>query len=463
MSGIFGVVSKENCKADLFYGTDYHFHLGTSYAGLALSDGKQINREIHRIEKEQFKAKFEHWVSRNNGQYGIGVISDGEPQPLVIKSHLGKYAIVHVGKVSNLDDLTERALKRGEDFSEMSNGETNAVELIASLINEGSDFTEGLLNAQEKITGSSSIILMTSEGIYASRDRYGRTPLVTANSGGRWAVASESCSFPTRGFDEWHFLGPGEIDLITPDGVQMINKPGDRLQICTFLYVYYGFPASNYEGINVEETRYRCGAALARNDDIEVDFAAGIPDSGTAHAHGYANEKRIPHKRPLVKYTPTYLRSFMPVDPIERKLLADMKLIPIKSIIQSKRMVLNDDSVVRATQLGDLIGLLFDKYHAAAVHLRPACPPLFYGCPHIGFSRSRSEMDLAARRAAHTLGFTDIEACAREGSHENEEIIEQLRKEFRLTTLKYQKLNDLIEAVGLPKEKLCTYCWDGCK
>ncbi len=463
MSGVFAVASRNDCVLDLFYGTDYHSHLGTCRGGLAARNGKGLTRVIHDISNAQFRSKFEGDLSRISGHTGIGVISDYEDQPLIIGSHLGVYAIVTVGVVHNADALAREAFdKRTTHFSEMSGGEINPTELVATLINQGATFEEGIRRAQEMIVGSCSILLLTDKGVYAARDRLGRTPLIVGRRKDAFAVTLETCALPNLGFEVERYLGPGEIVLITPEGVETRGKPGDRLQICSFLWVYYGYPASSYEGINVEAARYRCGAALARRDKLQLDLVAGIPDSGTGHAIGYANEARVPHMRPFVKYTPTWPRSFMPQDQSVRDLVAQMKLIPIRELIQGKRVLFCEDSIVRGTQLKDTIQRLYD-YGALEVHMRPACPPLIHGCKFLNFSRSKSELDLAGRRAIKELtgGDQPRPEYARDGSPEYCAMVDRIRQRLRLSTLKYQTLGDLVAAIGLPKEKLCTYCWDG--
>jgi len=465
MGGFFGTVSEGNCVSDLFYGTDYHSHLGTRRGGMAIKNDDGFIRFIHNIENAQFRSKFEDDLGGMHGSAGIGIISDYEDQPLLIGSHLGVYAIVTVGVVRNAAALAAKACgTRATHFAEMSGGEVNPTELIAALINQEATFEDGIRNAQRAIEGSCSILLLTGDGeIYAGRDRLGRTPVAIGARPGAYAVTLETCALPNLGFAVQRYLGPGEVVRITPDGVEQRCPPGQKLRICAFLWVYYGFPASDYEGINVEGVRNRCGAALARKDDVEIDIVAGIPDSGTAHAIGYANQARLPFRRPFVKYTPTWPRSFMPQDQSVRDLVAKMKLIPIREMIDGKRMLFCEDSIVRGTQLKDTIQRLYDC-GAREVHMRPACPPLVYGCPFLNFSRSRSEMDLAARTAIQALGENAAEPSpefAVPGSDKHCAMVEAIRKRLKLTTLKYQELPDLIEAIGLPKEKLCTYCWDG--
>jgi amidophosphoribosyltransferase len=463
MGGFFGVVSQSDCTNDLFFGTDYHSHLGTRRGGMAMANGGAFKRFIHDITNSPFRSKFEHDLQRLSGRLGIGVISDYEDQPLLIGSHLGSYALVTVGVVRNAEELTRRAYAKGAHFSEMTGNEVNPTELIAMLINEGRSFEEGIHLAQEAIEGSCSLLVLTTEGIYAARDRLGRTPVIIGRKNGSWAATMETCAFPNLDFEIDRYLGPGEIVLMTPDGVEQKQKPGERLQICSFLWVYYGYPPSCYEGINVEDVRNRCGAALARNDTAKVDMVAGIPDSGVSHALGYANAAGIPYRRPYVKYTPTWPRSFMPQDQTVRELVARMKLIPIRELIQGKKVLFCDDSVVRGTQLRDQVQRLYAA-GASEVHMRPACPPLVYGCKYLNFSRSTSEMDLAARRAIKELG-TQEGCCLKEytqaGTDRYCAMVEKIRQRLGVTTLQYQKVDDLVQAIGLPKEKLCTYCWDG--
>jgi amidophosphoribosyltransferase len=464
MGGLFGVVSKEDCTADLFYGTDYHSHLGTCRGGLAVRNADGFTRHIHDITNAQFRSKFEDDILRMSGNEGIGVISDNESQPLLIGSHLGLYAIVTVGVIQNIDELAKRALgKRKAHFSEMSGGGINPTELVACLIDQESTFENGIRNAQESIEGSCSLLSLTEKGIYVARDKLGRTPIAIGVKEGAYAAASETSAFPNLNYEVDRYLGPGEIVLITQDGIEQKKPPGDKMQICAFLWVYYGFPSSSYEGINVEDVRNKCGVALARKDDVSIDLVAGIPDSGTGHAIGYANEAKVPYRRPFVKYTPTWPRSFMPQVQETRDLVAKMKLIPIKELIQGAKLLFCEDSIVRGTQLKDTIQRLYD-YGALEVHMRPACPPLVYGCKFLNFSRSRSELDLAARTAIKELegsGDMFLDEYANVGTEKNRAMIDRIRQRLALTTLKYQELGDLVQAIGLPKEKLCTYCWDG--
>ena len=465
MGGFFGVVSKSDCVSDLFFGTDYHSHLGTRRGGLAVRNDGVFTRFIHDITNTQFRSKFETDITKMCGAAGIGAISDHEDQPLIISSHLGVYAIVTVGKVLNAEALARKAFQeRSVHFAELGANEINSTELVAMLINQGATFMEGIRLAQETIEGSCSLMLLTGEGIYAARDRLGRTPVIVGEKADARAVTLETCAFPNLGYEVNKILGPGEIVRITADSVETIQPPGQRMQICSFLWVYYGYPASSYEGINVEQVRNRCGACLARRDTVRADYVASVPDSGTGHALGYANAAKIPYCRPFVKYTPTWPRSFMPQDPSVRDLVARMKLIPIKEIIQGQRLLFCEDSIVRGTQLKDTIQRLYDC-GAREVHMRPACPPLIYGCKFLNFSRSRSEQDLAARKAITELEGQaepgDLKEYAVAGSPKYNAMVERIRLRLGLTSLKYQTLEDLVAAIGLPKETLCTYCWDG--
>jgi len=464
MGGLFGVISKEDCVSDLFYGTDYHSHLGTTRGGLAVKNPEGFIRFIHNIENAQFRSKFEQDITKMHSTRGIGVISDYDNQPLLIRSHLGKYAIVTVGAIKNADKLAKKVFStRIIHFSEMIGEEINPTELVASLINQELTFEEGIINAQEAIEGSCSLLLLTDKGVYAARDRLGRTPVVIGEKKGSLAVTLETCAFPNLGFEIKKYLGPGEIVLITEEGIEQKKPPGEKMQICGFLWVYYGYPASSYEGLNVESVRNKCGAKLAKNDSIKIDMVAGLPDSGIGHGLGYASEAGIPFKRPFVKYTPTWARSFMPQDQTVRDIVAKMKLIPISELIKGKKLLFCEDSIVRGTQLKDTIQRLFD-FGALEVHMRPACPPLTHGCKFLNFSRSKSELDLAARKAIKEIEGVDgkdLDEYSTEGSEKYKGMIKQISQRLKLTTLKYQKLTDLVEAIGLPKEKICTYCWDG--
>ncbi len=466
MGGLFGIASKEDCVADLFYGTDYHSHLGTRRGGLVVKNGHGFTRFIKDITNAQFRTKFEDDLPELKGPLGLGVISDYEDQPLIIGSHLGTYALVTVGRIENLDALAAEVFcQRSTHFSEMSGEEINPTELVATLINRENSFEEGIAYAQSVIEGSCSLLLLTDSCIYAARDRLGRTPLVIGSKPGVNAVTLETCALPNLDYEIEQYLGPGQIVRITPDGVETLKPPGDAMQICAFLWVYYGYPASSYEDTNVEVVRNRCGAALAKADDCQVDTVAGVPDSGTGHAIGYANEAGIPYRRPFVKYTPTWPRSFMPQEQRIRDLVARMKLIPIREFIRGQRLLFCEDSIVRGTQLKDTIQRLYG-YGALEVHMRAACPPLVFGCKFLNFSRSKSELDLAARKAIKELegdGQQGLTEYADPSSEEYAAMVERIRQRLGLTSLKYQRLDDLVSAIGLPKEKLCTYCWDGCE
>jgi len=467
MGGFFGVASDSNekCISHLFYGADYHCHLGIRRGGLVAVSGRRFSRVIHDISNTQFRSKFDADLGKLRGKSGIGVISDYEDQPLIISSHLGTYAIVAVGAITNAKELAARAFrKRSTHFSEMSGNELNPTELTAMLINQEESFEVGIRAAQEQIEGSMSMLILTPKGIYAVRDRRGRTPVIIGKGDSGYAVTMETCAFYNLGYEVERELGPGEAVFITRDGVERRIPPRGNMQICSFLWIYYGYPASDYEGVNVEHSRYRSGAALAVRDDVEVDFAAGIPDSGVAHALGYSQKKRIPYSRPFVKYTPTWARSFLPSNQTTRELVAKMKLIPIKRLTQGKRILFCDDSIVRGTQLKDTLQRIY-SYGAKEIHMRLACPPLFFGCNFLNFSRSKSELDLATRRAIWDIeGKKDfaLEEYIDEKSDRHAALIEYIRSKMGLTTLAFQRLGDMKDAIGIPGENLCTYCWTGC-
>jgi len=463
MGGVFGCAAKDNCVMDLFYGTDYQSHLGTRRGGLAVWNSTGIKRKIHSLENSYFRTKFETDLTDLHGGSGIGVISDHEDQPILMRSHLGTFGLVTVSKITNIEELAEGALKHKQHFSELSPIGINPTELVAMLICEQDSFEAGIAYAQELIKGSCTMLLLSKGNIYAARDKLGRTPIIIGKKTGAFAISTETCAFPNLGYTVEKDIGPGEIVRVTPEGYEQLKPPGDQMQICSFLWVYYGYPASAYEGINVECVRYKCGNALARNDDVEIDYVAGIPDSGTGHAVGYANEKGVSFKRPYVKYTPTWPRSFMPQSQEVRDLVARMKLIPIADLIRGKRILFCEDSIVRGTQLQDNVELLFNT-GAREVHMRPACPALIYPCPFLNFSQSRSTLDLAGRKAIYEIEGrenTDLEQYATTGTDQYNAMVEHIRKRLKLTTLKFQAMNDLVEAIGLPKEKLCTHCWDG--
>ncbi len=466
MGGLFGAASTSNCIIDLFYGTDYHSHLGTRRGGLVVKNPQGFKRNIHDISNAQFRSKFEDDLYKLNGNMGIGVISDHEDQPLLVASHHGRYALATVGRIHNLQSLTEHVLsKHIAHFSELSMNEINPTELVASLINNEESIEAGISEAQRLIEGSCSMLMLTQNSIIAARDRLGRTPLVIGRKEGAYAVTMETAAFPNLDYEIERFLGPGEIVKITHEGIEQLRPPGDKMQICTFLWVYYGYPASSYENINVETTRNKCGAALCRADNVEADLVAGIPDSGIGHAIGYAAEAKLPYRRPFVKYTPTWPRSFMPQDQKIRDLVARMKLIPIRDLINGKRLLFCEDSIVRGTQLKDIIGRMFSM-GAKEVHMRPACPPLLYGCKFLNFSQSKSVMDLATRKAIAEIdknSSPNLESYTDPNSDQHQAMLSHICKGLGLTSLKYQKMGDLVESVGLSKSKLCTYCWDGCE
>ncbi|MFP3980118.1 MAG: amidophosphoribosyltransferase [Desulfobacterales bacterium] len=464
MGGLFGCALKSDCTMDLFYGTDYHSHLGTKRGGMAVKNSRGMAKAIKNIENSYFRTKFETELPNLEGNKGIGVISDNDSQPLIIGSHLGTFGIATVAKINNRAELAAEAFNRGIHFSEAGEGEVNPTELVGMLISQGSNFVDGIKSAQAQVQGSCSMLLLTEKGVYAARDRLGRTPLVLGKKDGGYGVTSETTALFNLGYEVAHYLGPGEIILITPEGCETVSPPGDHMQVCAFLWVYYGYPASSYEGISVEAVRYRCGHAMARDDDIPVDTVSGIPDSGIGHAIGYANEKGIPYMRPFVKYTPTWPRSFMPQNQQDRDLVARMKLIPVTALIAGKRLLFCDDSIVRGTQLTDNVRILYDA-GAKEVHMRIACPTLVYPCLFLNFSTSRSTLDLAGRKAIYDLEGAEreeaIHGYADPDAQKTEDMVEKIREKLGLTSLKYQRLEDMVAAIGLPKEKLCTHCWDG--
>ena len=463
MSGFFGVVSKNDCVKEVFYGTDYHSHLGTKRAGMVfIVPGKGFRRSIHNLENAYFRNKFEDELSGFSGDFGMGIISDTDPQPILFNSHLGRFAIVTVSRLLNIEELESRFLNKRYHFTENFEGNINPTEVVANLICEKDSFISGIENVFESIRGSCSLMILTENGIIAARDKFGRTPVVIGKKEGGFAVAVESSSFPNTGFELEYFLGPGEIVSVSCDGITILKEPGEKLQICAFLWVYYGYPPSFYEGINVEECRYRCGASLAKRDHVPADFVCGIPDSGVGHAIGYGNEKGIPYKRAYSKYTPTWPRSFMPQDQVQRDLVARMKLIPNRDIVEGKKMIFLDDSIVRGTQLKDST-IDLRKQGAAEVHMRIACPPLLFPCKYLNFSQSRTPMELAGRKAIQQLGGTeeDLNEYSNPDSDKYRQMVEKIAENLDLDSLVYQRLDDLVEAIGLPGEKLCLHCWDG--
>lgn len=465
MGGFFGTISKSNCVTDLFYGTDYNSHLGTKRGGLATynAEEKQFMRSIHNLESTYFRTKFEDELGKFSGNSGIGIISDTDAQPIIINSHLGRFAIVTVGKVNNISELEQDLLARNMHLAELSSGKTNQTELIALLIIMGKNFVEGIENVFNKIKGSCSLLLLTEDGIIAARDKWGRTPIVIGRKEGAFAATSESSSFPNLDYEIDHYLGPGEIVRLRADGVEQMRKAEKQMQICSFLWVYYGFPTSCYVGRNVEEVRFEMGKKMGQQDKSEVDCACGIPDSGVGMALGYAEGKGVPYHRAISKYTPTWPRSFTPSRQELRNLVAKMKLIPNRAMLKDKRLLFCDDSIVRGTQLRDNVKVLFD-YGVREAHVRIACPPLIYGCPFIGFTSSKSDLELITRRIIKELEGDEnknLEKYATTGSPEYERMVEIIRERLGLTSLKFNTLENLVDAIGLPKCKLCTHCFDG--
>lgn len=467
MGGFFGVASKEDCVFDLFFGVDYHSHLGTRRGGMIVYDDQEgFDRSIHNIENAPFRTKFDKEVQSMKGRIGVGCISDYEPQPLLIRSHHGTFAITTVSKVNNADELTQMLFDNGySQFMEMSSGEINATELIAALINQKENLIEGIQYALDVVDGSLSLLLMTPAGIYCARDKYGRTPIQIGKKDGAFCAAFENFSYKNLGYHDYKELGPGEIVVITDSNCVTLVNPGKEMKICTFLWIYYGYPASSYEGISVEQMRYNCGQKMAKRDHVQPDIVAGVPDSGTAHAVGYSNEAHIPFSRPFIKYTPTWPRSFMPTIQSQRNLIAKMKLLAVEDLIRDKSLLLIDDSIVRGTQLRETTEFLYES-GAKEVHIRPACPPLLYGCKYLNFSRSSSEMDLITRRVIARLengNVTDevLQEYADPDSEKYEKMVEEICKELHFTSLRFNRLDDMLDSVGIDPCKLCTYCWNG--
>ncbi len=466
MGGFFGVAAKHDCVFDLFFGTDYHSHLGTRRGGMAVYGENGFDRSIHNIENSPFRTKFDKDMQEMKGWLGVGCISDFEPQPLIVRSHHGTYAITTVSKINNMDELAKLLFDNGHShFLEMSGGDINATEMIAALINQKENLIDGIHYALEMVDGSVSILLMNKAGIYAARDKYGRTPIVVGKKEDAFCLSFENFAYKNLGYTDYKELGAGEIDVITSDKCVTLVNPNKKMKICTFLWVYYGYPSSSYEGVGVEKMRYRCGQKMAERDNVKPDIVAGVPDSGTAHAIGYANASGIPFSRPFVKYTPTWPRSFMPTVQSRRNLIAKMKLLAVEELIRDKSLLLIDDSIVRGTQLRETTEFLYQS-GAKEVHIRPACPPLLYGCKYLNFSRSSSEMDLITRRVIDRLengNVTDevLSEYADPESEKYERMVEEIRKELNFTTLRFNRLDDMLDAVGIEKDRLCTYCWSG--
>ena len=464
MGGIFGVVSKSDCVLDVFFGTDYHSHLGTRRGGMAFCGEHGFTRAIHNIENSPFRTKFEHEVERMGGKMGIGCISDSESQPLIVRSHLGSYAITTVGRINNIKQLTEETLSLAKThFLEMSSGDINPTELVAALINRCDSIPEGIKYVQEVISGSMTMLVMTPDCLYGARDKLGRTPLVIGSKEDAYCASFESFAYLNLGYSDCHELGPAEIVKITADSFETISPPQKTMKICSFLWIYYGYPTSSYEGQNVEMVRYRCGERMANRDYVKADLVAGVPDSGTAHAIGYANRSGIPFSRPFIKYTPTWPRSFMPQDQSLRNLIARMKIIPIDALIRKKRLLLIDDSIVRGTQLRETTEFLY-QCGATEVHIRPACPPLIFSCPYLNFSRSSSILDLITRQVIEEREGTQTEGkltdYANPESRNYREMVEGICKKLNFTSLIYNRLDDMVDAIGLDPDKLCTHCWN---
>lgn len=467
MGGFFGVASKEACNLDLFYGTDYHSHLGTRRGGMATYGSDGWKRAIHNIENSPFRTKFEKDVDTMKGNIGIGCISDYDPQPILIQSHLGCFGITTVGKINNADQLIRNLYENGHThFQSMTNGQINSTELVAALICKKDSFVEGIRYVQSVVEGSMTLLLLTENGIYAARDLLGRTPVVIGKKENAYCVSFESFAYINLGYTDYKELGPGEIVYVTPESVETVSPACEKMRICSFLWVYYGYPTSSYEGVGVEEMRYNCGKLLAQRDDhsIDVDIVAGVPDSGIAHAIGYANESGIPYARPFIKYTPTWPRSFMPTTQSQRNLIARMKLIPVHSLIEDRSLLLIDDSIVRGTQLRETTEFLYQS-GAKEVHVRPACPPLLYGCKYLNFSRSKSDLDLITRRIIREWEDDNDVNVLGEYADPNSEryaaMLEEIRKRQNFTSLRYHRLDDLIKSIGIDACQVCTYCFNG--
>ena len=479
MSGFFGVVSEHPCITDLFYGTDYHSHLGTKRAGMATFDGQLPHQNIHNIQNSHFRPKFGKDLAEMTGQVGIGVISDTEAQPVMVNSHLGRFAIATVSKINNMAELEADCLSKHQQFTDLSMGRTNPTELVALLISQGKDFVEGIENVYNRVKGSCTMLILTPDGIIAARDRYGRTPIVIGRRGNDYAVASESHSYVNLGYETCRFVGPGEVVKVTaggsrpdgskvPSGIKVLRPAEARNQICSFLWIYYGYPCTEYEGINTEEVRYNLGRLMGERDDVEADFVSPIPDSGIGMALGYSNGRRIPYKRGLLKYTPTWSRSFMPVNQADRQLVAKMKLIPSRAVLEGKNVVFCDDSIVRGTQLRDNVKMLYD-FGAKSVHVRISCPPLVHGCTFLNFSESKTDRELITRRVIEELEGgrigEDIPAAKLEAYHDHttpeySRMVEVIRQHVGVDTLRFNTVDDVCQAIGLPKESICTHCFD---
>lgn len=469
MGGFFAATLKNDCVFDLFFGTDYHSHLGTRRAGLAVFGENGFDRAIHNIENSPFRSKFDRDIQSMKGNYGIGCISDYEPQPLIVRSHHGTFSLVTVGRINNTEEIVNEIVSLGSThFMEMSGNMVNQTELVAALINQKENLIEGIKYVWEKIDGSMTMLILTPIGIYCARDLLGRTPLVIGKKDEGYCASFESFAYLNLGYEHYKELGPGEIDVITPNGTKVLVNPNSKSKVCSFLWVYFGYPSSSYEGVSVEVMRNNCGSLMAKRDNIstnEIDIVAGVPDSGTAHAVGYANTSKVPFSRPFIKYTPTWPRSFMPTIQSKRDLIAKMKIIPVHELINGKRILLIDDSIVRGTQLRETTEFLY-KSGAKEVHVRPACPPIMYGCKYINFSRSTSDMDLITRRVirdkeGENVSIEVLEEYANPDSEKYHQMIDEIRTKLGFTSLSFNRLDDMVKAIGIEKECLCTYCFDG--
>ncbi len=463
MSGLFGVISRKSCAVDLFYGTDYHSHLGTRRAGLSTIDNGVMHLNIHNIENTQFKSKFSTDIHEMTGNKGIGVISDTDAQPIVCNSHLGRFAVCTVSRINNIPELEKICLSKNQQFTELSMGKTNPSELIALLLTQGKTFADGINNVYNSVRGSVSFLILTNDGIIAARDRYGRTPLVVGRRDSDYAVASETSSYVNLGYQTEYFVKPGEAVMISSEGIKQLIPPSEKMQICSFLWIYYGFPAVEYEDINAEEVRFRLGQEMGKQDDVQADFVSGIPDSGVGMALGYAVGKGIPYKRGILKYTPTWSRSFMPVNQEARSLVAKMKLIPSHRVLEGKEVVFCDDSIVRGTQLKDQVRMLYAN-GVKRIHVRISCPPLLYGCNYLNFSTSKNDNELITRRVIAELEggeVRNLESYRDETSQQYRNLVETIRKTVGVDTLKFNSLDTVCKAIGLSKSDLCTHCFDG--
>ena len=464
MGGFFGNIEVKDCVNDLFYGTDYNSHLGTKRAGLVTFDKeKGFTRSIHSLERDYFRSRFESELEKFAGKSGIGVISDTDPQPILINSHLGRFAVVTVAKINNTREIAKELLDKRMHLSEMSANNINQTELVALMINMGDTFTDGINIVYKKVKGSCSILILTEDGIIAARDALGRTPIVIGKKDEGYAVTSETTSLPNLDFKPIRDIGPGEIVKIKADGIEVLQKPFNKCQICSFLWVYYGFPASDYEGINTEDVRETAGKVMGEEDDTEADCVCGVPDSGVGTALGYAEGHKIPYKRAVLKYTPTWPRSFTPGNQSRRNLVAKMKLIPNEAILKDQRVVFCDDSIVRGTQLRDNVRTFFE-YGAKEVHARISCPPLVYSCPFIGFTASKSDLELITRRIIQDFegnANSKLDLYATTDSPQYKRMVEEIGRRLGLTSVKFNKIETLVKAIGMPKERICTHCFDG--